>query len=432
MAISILTIIFLVLFSILAWRNFAYALFLFFVLLPSYVLRFQIGPLPATLLELQFAIIFIFGIYKFHKQISTQLKFYFKKYPYFFFFLLLFVLASIISIFTSADIRKALGEWKAFYIEPILFFLILLGLDKKYSQNLTTAILLCGLVTSLLAIFQHFTGFLVPHAFWENQNTYRVTAWYGFPNGVGLFLAPLFALAFYNIFKYKKINWQTIIAILFIPTNILAIFFAKSTGALIAIAGTIFLLLFFYKKTRLLITIFTITGFVLLFSLSQLASIKTEITMQDRSGQIRLGIWRDTANFLKDHPLTGSGIASYNLRIVPYHQKVNGEKIEIFHHPHNIFLTIWINTGILGLIAFLGILFNIFYLNIFEKKLTTQNYIVLVSLISLLITGLVDSPIIKNDLAIVFWFIVFLNIIPNQNGEMSELVEGAALEKRCI
>jgi len=132
--------------------------------------------------------------------------------------------------------------------------------------------------------------------------------------------------------------------------------------------------------------------------------------MQDRSGQIRLGIWRETLTFLKDHPIAGSGLASYSLRIVPYHQKVNGENIEIFHHPHNIFLTIWINTGILGLLAFLGILLNIFYTNIFKKKLTAQNYIVLVSLISLLITGLVDSPIIKNDMSILFWFIIFLNI----------------------
>ena len=410
MEFNILAIVYLVFFSVLVWRRFDYALFLFLVLLPSYVLRFQIGPLPTTLLELQFALIFIIGIIRFHQQIFGQLKNYFQKNPYFFFFLLLFVIASTISIFTSMDIRKALGEWKAFFIEPILFFLLLLGLDKKYSKKLITALLISGLLTSILAIYQHFTGFMVPYAFWTNQSTYRVTAWYGFPNGVGLFLAPLFALAIYNIFKYKKINWQTTIAILFIPTSILAIFFAKSTGALIAVAGTIFLLLFFYKKTRIMTVFLTILAFVLLFSLPQLASVKTELTMQDRSGQIRLGIWRETLTFLKDHPIAGSGLASYSLRIVPYHQKVNGENIEIFHHPHNIFLTIWINTGILGLLAFLGILLNIFYTNIFKKKLTAQNYIVLVSLISLLITGLVDSPIIKNDMSILFWFIIFLNI----------------------
>ena len=407
---NILIITYLVLFSILTWRRFDYALFLFFVLLPSYIIRFQIGSLPTTLLELQFAIIFILGITKFYKQIFIQLNYYFKKYRWFFFFLLLFIIASTISIFTSSDTRGALGEWKAFYVEPILFFLLLLGLDKKHSKNLITALLISGLITSLLAIYQHYTGFMVPSSFWENQSTYRVTAWYGFPNGVGLFLTPLFVLTFYDIFKYKKINWQTIIAIFFIPTSLLAIIFAKSTGALIGITGTIFLLLFFYKKTRLLTTIFAITGFILLFSLPQLTSIKKEITMQDRSGQIRLGIWHETWTFLKDHPIVGSGLASYDLRIVPYHQKVNGENIEIFHHPHNIFLTIWVNTGILGLLAFLGILLNIFYNNIFKKKMAVQNYIIIVSLVGLLITGLVDSPYIKNDLAILFWFVIFLNI----------------------
>ncbi|PIY93356.1 MAG: hypothetical protein COY69_02070, partial [Candidatus Magasanikbacteria bacterium CG_4_10_14_0_8_um_filter_32_14] len=120
---NILIITYLVLFSILTWRRFDYALFLFFVLLPSYIIRFQIGSLPTTLLELQFAIIFILGITKFYKQIFIQLNYYFKKYRWFFFFLLLFIIASTISIFTSSDTRGALGEWKAFYVEPILFFL---------------------------------------------------------------------------------------------------------------------------------------------------------------------------------------------------------------------------------------------------------------------------------------------------------------------
>lgn len=414
MILNILTIVYLGLFATLAWRRLDYALFLFVLLLPSYILRFQLGPIPTTLLELQLLIILIFGISKFHQQIFTKLKSYFKKYPYFFYAILLFVIASTISIFTSTDTRSALGEWKAFYIEPILFFLFLLGLNKKYSRHLITALLISGLVTSLLAIYQHFTGYMVPYAFWENLSTYRVTAWYGFPNGVGLFLAPIFALAFYNIFKYKKLNWQKIIAILFIPTSLLAIFFAKSTGAIIAVSGVIFLMLIFYKKTRLATIILTLVCFVLLFFLPQLSSVKTELTMQDRSGQIRLGIWHETLAFLKDRPIAGSGLASYSTSIATYHTQMTKQGIEIFHHPHNVFLTIWVNTGILGLLAFLGILINIFYHKIFKTKMTIQNYIVFVSLISLLITGLVDSPYIKNDLAILFWFIIFLNISTNK------------------
>ena len=60
--------------------------------------------------------------------------------------------------------------------------------------------------------------------------------------------------------------------------------------------------------------------------------------------------------FLTAHPLRGAGLASYTQRIVPYHSQVAGENIEIFHHQHNIFLTMWVNLGLLGLIGFVWML----------------------------------------------------------------------------
>ena len=81
--------------------------------------------------------------------------------------------------------------------------------------------------------------------------------------------------------------------------------------------------------------------------------IKQELLMQDRSGQIRINMWGETTELLRANPLTGAGLASYSKRIAPYHHPINGnDNIEIFHHPHNIFLTMWVNLGILGLIGF--------------------------------------------------------------------------------
>ena len=113
----------------------------------------------------------------------------------------LFLLAATISIFTSINIRAALGEWKAFYIEPILLFLVLITAlkTKKQIDTILFALILSGFLTSLLAIYQKYTGWYVPWEYWENHYTFRVTGWYGFPNGVGLFLAPLWPLALYLI-----------------------------------------------------------------------------------------------------------------------------------------------------------------------------------------------------------------------------------------
>ena len=48
----------------------------------------------------------------------------------------LFLIAATISVFTSIDLRAAAGEWKAFYFEPILVFIILItSLNKNNFNN---------------------------------------------------------------------------------------------------------------------------------------------------------------------------------------------------------------------------------------------------------------------------------------------------------
>jgi len=135
-------------------------------------------------------------------------------------------------------------------------------------------------------------------------------------------------------------------------------------------------------------------------------SIKQEILFQDRSGQIRLHMWQDTAELLKDSPLLGAGMASYTDRIVPYHSLVNGEKIEIFHHPHNIFLTLWVNTGIIGLIGFIGILVAITRVLVQRRDWDTLAFVA-----ALIVMGLVDSPYIKNDWAVIIWSILLVTTV---------------------
>lgn len=404
-------------------------LILLFTFLPVYLIRFNIGPLPTTALEILVWIIFVVWFGKIIKeksfgQICAEKIAWIKNNKFLFASILVFLIAATISIFTSINTRAALGEWKAFYVEPIIiFFILLFSLkEKNYARSVLIGLLLSGLVTSLLAIYQHFTGWMVPHAFWANRETYRVTAWYGFPNAVGLFLAPLFILALYFVIDgYKKIklntngrnytglNFSFVVALLCILTIPFAVFYAKSTGAIIGILGSIGLLLIFWKQTRWYAIGLGVAGIIGLSLLPNTYPVKQELLLQDRSGQIRISIWKETARFLKDNPVAGAGFASYTKKIAPYHTTVNGEGIEIFHHPHNIFLTMWVNVGLLGLISFVGILVATFYTQYKKRhELNLFNYIAIATLACIIIAGLVDSPYIKNDLAMFFWMVIAL------------------------
>lgn len=437
----IILTIFIILFSCLTWSKFSNGLIIFFLLLPSYLIRFRIGLLPTTLLEIMFLIIFIIWIIKYRQSIINNLILIIKNNKILFTAIFFFLLATIISIFTSINIQSALGEGKAFYLEPVIMFVILITTikEKKQINNILLALIISGLVTAILAIYQHFTGWLVPEAFWSNRQTYRVTAWYGFPNGVGLFLAPLIPFAIYLMketwpvikkYKTQKINklsitnsqsqttkfknWLLFLSsIFYLILAPLAIIFSKGTGPLLGIIGGISLLFLINKKTRWLIILVGLISLISLLFLPQLSNIKQEITFQDRSGQIRLAIYKETWNFLKDNPLVGAGLASYSKKIAPYHTTVNNENIEIFHHPHNTFLTMWVNLGILGLLSFIIIKFySLCFIpySVYKQKkqLLSLTLFTISSLFIILIMGLVDSPYIKNDLAMFFWLLIAL------------------------
>lgn len=411
--------IFLIIFTFFTYFRFTYGLFLFFLLLPTYLIRFNIGPIPTTLLEgMSGAITLVWLIHIYQKKLSIKQDS--KKileHKSLLIATFLFVLGATVSIFTSIDTRAALGLWKAFYIEPIILAFILYTTikEKKDIHLILLGLILCGLGTSILAIYQHFTGWLVPHAFWANRNTYRVTAWYGFPNAVGLFLAPIIPLAIYLIKqKIKHPAFAFILYSLFSILSLLAIFYAKSTGATIGVAAAIGVLLLLHKKTRLPALILGIIAIISLFSLPPTNPIRQEVLMQDRSGQLRLDMWAETTQYLSEHPITGAGLASYHEVIRPY--RID-KWIEVFHHPHNIFLTIWVNIGLIGLIGFVWIIVWFYRVALQQiignSKLKIENFspYLIATMTTFVVMGLVDSPYIKNDLAMVFWMVIGLAII---------------------
>ncbi len=411
-------VLFTIAFLSLTWRKFEWGVFVLFLLLPTYLIRFQIGPIPSTLLEVMLLSVCAVGVLKNPKVFWDSLKNSWQKNILLSVGIFIFLIGATINVFMAVEIKKALGEWRAFYVEPLLLFFVLrsfvqsLTREKKKEvimHSLVLPLLICGFVTSILAVYQHFTGFMVPYSFWENRATYRVTAWYGFPNAVGLFLAPLIPLTIYWIAQNwnKKTEHMSRINLVFgvfsLITICLALLFAKGSGPMLGAAGGIGILILYHPKLRWPAIVMGLLSVLMVFTAPQLHSIKQEFLAQDYSGSLRRDIWNETIALLKDHPLVGSGMASYGDVIVPYR---HNHKIEVFHHPHNLLLTLWVNTGILGLVGFVLVLLATLK-NALKTKTQETKYF-LSSLVVILIMGLVDSPYIKNDLAIVFWSILLL------------------------
>lgn len=374
--------------------------------LPTYLVRFSIGPLPTTVLEVLIWISIIWWLAR-GNQSWREAGSLIKNNRALTITAGIFLLGATINALISPNVRAALGEWRAFYVEPMIVAMIAATVVRTRADwhKLAVGLVVGGLVTAALAVYQHFTGWMVPYSFWANQNSYRVTSWYGFPNAVGLWLAMLMPIATY--LAWQKNNLQRALGLVYIPLGLAGIIFAKSTAGLMGVAAAIGVALLVWRKTRWFAVTGTAVALIGVFLLPANSNLKQELLAQNRSGQLRRAMWSETVTYLKIHPLRGAGIAAYSQEIRPFRQD---KRIEVFHHPHNIILTMWVNIGLVGLIGFISTI-AITVATLFSPAFKHRDVLatmLLAILASWLTMGLVDSPYIKNDWSIFFWLIIWL------------------------
>lgn len=379
--------------------------------LPLYGIRFAIGPLPSTILEvLIVATVVVWGIELIAKKESPVLP----KTP-------LLILAgtllgaATLGVFIAPDTRAALGIWRAYFIEPFAFFLVVHDLVR--SRHLTKDSILQSFSVpaigiALYAIIQRITGIGIPEP-WVAER--RVTSVFSYPNAIGLFLAPIIPLFLSQVSKQSFL--RTTFYVLTTACSLIAIIFAHSTGALVGVVGGVgigFLIYFTSKKQwarlALCIGLAALVGMILFAN----TTIKNELLLRDWSGTVRKIGWRESLAMLTDtktplgigRPLLGAGLSGFKTVVAPYH---TATAIEIFQYPHNLVLNFWTETGLLGVVSILGLAAYFFVTASKKTPFTYHTLGAIAAMIAILIHGLVDVPYFKNDLAVVFWMMfIFL------------------------
>jgi hypothetical protein len=161
--------------GILAYKNLRLAVGLFVITLPSYLIRFNIVTLgryaiPSTLLELSLGILLLAWLIKHSKTDWPVIKQTVAKHKFLFSAILVFFISSVASIFVSDMWWFSFGKWRAFVLEPLIFFFILLGRQKHISgKDLIIFLTLSTISIGLLAIIQKLTGQFYPPNLWDDK-----------------------------------------------------------------------------------------------------------------------------------------------------------------------------------------------------------------------------------------------------------------------
>jgi len=458
-------LIFILIFAIAAIRDFRWGLFIFLASLPSYLIRFKIFGLPTTMLEVMFWILFFIWITRMARRggpadnsnisvirvgISPLVK------SKIFLPVIIFFVSSIIAIWVSPNHLAALGIWRAYFLEPMIFFVMLISTVGGETANNTVGglaayklvwpLAISVFYISIIAIAQRFFGLAIPSP-WQAE--LRVTSVFDYPNAVGLFVAPILmlilGLLISRIFAnctdlvtpphprtprslgervvrggiirvirvgisplVKSRAWfdvKTVFLVITFFLGILAIIFAKSDGAIIGLAAGLAVFgLLYNRKARLAVAVAIIVISIVILAVPGVGErVANQFLLGDWSGYVRQTMWGETWQMLKDNPLFGAGLAGYQTVFAPYHE---AKGIEIFLYPHNIIFNFWSELGILGLLAFGWMIIGWFKrLQIADCRLQIFCVAATASMIVLLVHGLADVPYFKNDLAFLFWTI---------------------------
>ncbi|MFC1622550.1 O-antigen ligase family protein [Patescibacteria group bacterium] len=412
-------------------KNLKWGIYVLIFTLPAYLIRFNIFDLPSTLLEGEILLLFVvFLILNFNKIKSFKFLEFFNKNKLLLVSCFLLLASSIISIFVSPNFVSALGLWKAYFIEPILFLIIFVSVIKKdppkaeaFSRagdikNIFKILSIQVLILSLFAIFQKLTGAFISNPFWSAEATRRVTSIFPYPNALALYLAPIIILLLGNFVRKIKNNfgnWKlkfgNYLEIVSCILGFISVYFTKSKGALIALlVGIIFYAIFYkgYRKIFITITVIALIAFITIIAFNPVLIKGTSTVAGGDSISTRLDMWNETWQMLKTKPIFGAGLVGYQTAVAPFHTK---DYIEIYLYPHNIFLNFWTEVGLLGLLAFIGIIFWFFKTGFSQIPNSKFQILTMASMTTLLVHGLVDVPYFKNDLAILFWLLIGMMII---------------------
>lgn len=463
-------IFFLAIFSVLAWRRLDLAGLIIIAALPSYLIRFSVLGLPLTLLEAMILLTALAWTLKHfwpenrkwlkagwqNWRSGTRLRAAFKlplerqNYPWATEIILVLII-SFLAAGSSGFSPSALGIWKAYFFEPILLFILIINIfpDRRHLPKIFGALSLSLVVISLLAIWQKISGQFIANPFWAEAATRRVVSVFGYPNAVGLYLAPIIMISggWLAGLDIKK-NWRMMAALAAgLIMSVLAVYFARSDGAMIALALSLILsaLILGQKKMKLIVGLIFLIGLGAMFSLAPTdGALMKKLSFRDLSGEIRQQQWQETWTMLADNRwLSGSGLNNYQTAIAPYHQdgiffnfdnrpnfdavvwasstlqQIYWQPVEIYLYPHNIFLNFWTELGLLGALLFIWIIGK-FIWQTGRRSLTAPagdkagrywSWGLMAAMLTVLIHGLVDVPYFKNDLAALFWIMLAIGAI---------------------
>jgi len=286
------------------------------------------------------------------------------------FLVFIFLVAQTISIINAVNIFNFLSSYNSYVFCVMLYFLIIT--TKLNKRKVINIIFATGLINIFLCFFLYFwPDLLMAYLNQLFYDKYFNALEFQMNRGryfTSMFIEPLFPfLAFY--FQQKEIIAKKII-ILFYGNFILFLDILSSwrIKILVYVFSVVASALVFIRK-NIALTIVLINVFIIIVIAVKISQGTVGINVIQRifwpsNSDIenvygRFSYWQEGLDIWQRAPLSGVGLGNdlEHSELLKDRQSLIMPKTNLIDNPHNIFISILVDTGILGLITYLLLLY---------------------------------------------------------------------------
>lgn len=364
---------------------------------------------------------------------------------------LIFLAINIFSTITS--INPEISFWGTHdrmeglftFLHLIIFFLLAASFIKRKGQTkkIIKAMVLASVPIAIHAILQHYNIDFFKSISHVGKRSYSTL---GNALHLGAYLVFVIPFTLFLILeKSKKLkvwNYKIPLLVLILALQILALLFTQTRSAWLAILISMLFFSFLWaikqksKKGGLALAI--IIALIVLVSVSLFSSnnflnlpkenkylkrVASAFDLENVSNAQRILVWENTLEIIKKRPFLGYGPEMFAYALSKnYPPELTKFPEPYFDRAHNHFLDMGINTGFLGIISFLSIIFLFYFyqLKIFRKSQDQTWQLFSISASTAVLAYLIQNQFSFNSPVILVYFYLFLGITASVDKFLAE------------
>lgn len=262
-----------------------------------------------------------------------------------------------INSLVGVSIRMTSSLW--FYSLWVVTLYLLSTLEKNKLAVILKAWMIIGGLISLWGVIQFF-GF----GFYEGLDApvrTLVPSFLANPNFSGMYIASTIFVSMWYMVSLRSSTRFKIFAFLLVGLNVVSLVIFASRGAIIGVLGGVAALIFIlvirkrWKQVLVGLAVAFVLSFVSYAYLNSARDQSVTSAGKDISAQQRWYLWDNAVENIIKQPLTGTGLGNYFIQFRKSEASYFSNS-QWFDDPHNLFLHIAVNGGVVAALAFIVLL----------------------------------------------------------------------------